>query len=106
MKIWNKPRSSGKTMRMLYVSEYTGCNIIVSTRERALMLESTAIRMGLNIPQVLAVPDFLDRCIRCSDAVIIDEGIHVLNAFITAARPGTKISDITLTCHDGVRETE
>ena len=42
MKIWNRPRGSGKTIRMLYASEYTGKNILVSTKQRAEQLEFEA----------------------------------------------------------------
>ena len=104
MTIWNKPRGSGKTIRMLYASEYTGHNIIVSTAERAHQLEATAKKLGLKIPKVLSVNNFLDRTIVCDQDIIIDESFDVLNAFVTGVRPGTKISDATLTCYEGVRD--
>lgn len=104
MRIWNKPRGSGKTTRMLYVSEYTGNNIMVATKERAHQLETTAKQMGLSIPKVLCVNDFLDRTTICDLDIIIDETFDVLQAFVTAVRPGTKISDATLTCYEGVRD--
>lgn len=104
MRIWNKPRGSGKTTRMLYASEYTGKNILVGTKEQAHILETNAKQLGLKIPKVLSVTDFIDRNTNfCSDEVIIDEALMVLEALITAVRPGTKISDATLTCYEGVR---
>jgi hypothetical protein len=104
MRIWNKPRGYGKTTRMLYASEYTGKSILVSTKERAHILESTAKQMGLQVPKVLSVTDFLDRNTYCSQDIIIDEAFDVLQAFITGIRPGIKVSDATLTCYEGVRE--
>ena len=97
MKIWNRPRGSGKTTRMLYASEYTGKNILVSTTERAHQLEFRAHQMHLNIPKVLCVTEFLDRNItRCSKDIIIDEAFDVLEVFVNSVRPGTSISDITI----------
>jgi hypothetical protein len=104
MRIWNKPRGTGKTMRMLYASEYTGKSIIVSTKERAHILENTTKREGLQIPKVLCVSDFINRDNFCSTDIIIDEALDVLESLITAVRPGTRISDATLTCYEGVRE--
>lgn len=104
MRIWNKPRGYGKTTRMLYASEYTGKSIIVSTKERAHTLEATAKRLGLTIPKVLCVSDFINRDNYCSTDIIIDEAFDVLKALITAVRPSTKISDATLTCYEGVRD--
>lgn len=100
MKIWNIPRGSGKTIRMLYASEYTGKNILVSTVTRARELEFEAHRLHLNIPHVICVNEFLDRHItKCSQDIIIDEAFDVLEAFVCGVRPGTTISDITITSH-------
>lgn len=105
MRIWNKPRGSGKTTRMLYASEYTGKNILVGTKEQAHILEMNAKQLGLKIPKVLSVTDFIDRDTNyCSREIIVDEAFSVFEALITAVRPGTKISDATLTCYEGVRE--
>lgn len=107
MRIWNKPRGSGKTTRMLYASEYTGKSILVATKRQAHILERNAEQLGLTIPKVLSVTDFNDRDTNyCSREIIIDEMPSVLEALITAVRPGTKISDATLTCYEGVREKE
>lgn len=105
MRIWNKPRGYGKTTRMLYASEYTGKSIIVATKERAHTLESYAKQLGLIIPKVLCANDFLDRETYCSQDIIVDEALDVLQALITGVRPGIKISDATLTCYEGVRLT-
>lgn len=100
MKIWNKPRGSGKTIRMLYASEYTGKNILVATRERAHQLEFEAHQKHLHIPKVLCVTEFLDRNItKCSQDIIIDEAFDVLEAFVSGVRPSTTISDITISSH-------
>ena len=105
MRIWNKPRGYGKTTRMLYASEYTGKSIVVATKEQAHILETNAKRLGLKIPKVLSVTDFIDRDANyCSREIIVDEALSVLEALITAVRPGIKISDATLTCYEGVRE--
>lgn len=105
MRIWNKPRGSGKTTRMLYASEYTGKSILVATKERAHQLETNAKQLGLTIPKVLSVNDFIDRDTNyCSREIIVDEALSVLEALITAVRPGTKISDATITCYEGVRD--
>ena len=97
MKIWNRPRGSGKTTRMLYASEYTGKNILVATMERADQLEFEAHQKHLHIPKVLCVNEFLDRHItKCSQDIIIDEAFDVLQAFVSGVRPNTTISDITI----------
>lgn len=100
MKIWNKPRGSGKTIRMLYASEYTGKNILVATKERANQLEFEAHRLHLDIPHIICVNEFLDRHItRCSQDIIVDEAFDVLEAFVVGVRPSTTISDITICSH-------
>lgn len=104
MRIWNKPRGSGKTTRMLYASEYTGNNILTDTIEHATMLENKAKQLGLKIPKVLCVRDYLDRVTPCSENIIIDEAIYVLDLLIKGVRPGIKVSDATLTCYEGVRD--
>ena len=97
MKVWNRPRGSGKTIRMLYASEYTGKNILVSTKQRAQLLEFEAHRLHLNIPHVICVNEFLDKHItKCSRDIIIDEAFDVLEAFVYGVRPTTTISDITI----------
>lgn len=106
MRIWNKPRGYGKTTRMLYASEYTGKSIVVSTKDQAHTLEATAKRLGLLIPKVLCVSDFIDRDNYCSKEILIDEAFDVFQTLITAVRPGIRISDATLTCNEGVREKE
>ena len=100
MKIWNRPRGSGKTVRMLYASEYTGKNILVSTAVRARELEFEAHKLHLNLPHIICVNEFLDRNItKCSQDIIIDEAFDVLEAFVQGVRPRTTISDITITSH-------
>lgn len=100
MKIWNRPRGSGKTTRMLYASEYTGKNILVSTKQRAEQLEFEAHKLHLHIPHIICVNEFLDRSItKCSQDIIIDEAFDVLEAFVVGVRPSTTISDITITSH-------
>ena len=89
---------------MLYASEYTGKNILVATVQRAHQLEVEARRLHLDIPKVLCVNDFLDWDItKCYQDILIDEAFDVLEAFVCGVRPGTKISDATLTCYVGVR---
>lgn len=100
MKIWNRPRGSGKTTRMLYASEYTGKNILVATKERANQLEFEAHKLHLDIPHIICVNEFLDRHItKCSQDIIIDEAFDVLEAFVVGVRPSTTISDITICSH-------
>jgi hypothetical protein len=100
MKIWNRPRGNGKTIRMLYASEYTGNNILVNTKQRAEQLEFEAHRLHLHIPHVICVNEFLDRNItKCSQDIIIDEAFDVLEAFVCGVRPSTTISDITITSY-------
>ena len=100
MKIWNRPRGSGKTIRMLYASEYTGNNILVPDKHHADTLELTAKQMNLDIPKVITVNDFVNRRYECSKNIIIDESIYCLELLIKAIRPGTSVSDITLTIDD------
>lgn len=98
MRVWNLERGKGKTIRMLYASEYTGNNIITSDLESANILEDKAKELGLNIPKVLSVSDFMYKGLPCSEEIIIDEALFVLEALIKSIRPRTKVSDITLTC--------
>ena len=96
MKIWNRPRGTGKTTRMLYASEYTGKNILVPNNERKHLLQMTAKQLHLDIPEIYTVNDFFSRVCYCSKEIIIDEAFDVLEAFVVGVRSGTKISDITI----------
>ena len=100
MRIWNRPRGSGKTVRMLYASEYTGNNILVPDKQHADILELRAKQLHLNIPKVITVKDFVNHRCECSKNIIIDESIYCLELLIKAIRPNTGISDITFTIDD------
>lgn len=102
MKVQNRPRGTGKTSRMVYLSEYTEKNIVVATKQQANHVETLAKQLGLKIPKVLTVQEFLDRSNNCSCEIIIDEALDVLKAFVTAVRPAVRVSDATLTCHENV----
>lgn len=57
MKIYSLGRCMGKTMRLLYISEYTGAPIVCATNISKQSIEQQASRFGIHIPTPIVLND-------------------------------------------------
>ena len=100
MKIFNLPRGSGKTMRMLYASEFNNAPILcknLSDKEYKLEL---AKRYGIKIPEPICVSELFCRPrsekARNINEVLVDEAIVILQEILSNNQRCTKIIGCTL----------
>lgn len=61
MKIFNLPRQKGKTMRMLYASEYNNIPILCATDASKYYLEEIASKFEIKIPKPMSVRELLKK---------------------------------------------
>ena len=100
MKIINLGRGQGKTTRLLYASEWNDTPILCATRSEKEHLIYTAKRLGLNIPEPIAVSDLTHSTIRSSDLaqkdMFVDEAHWVLQSLLNSMGMRGEIKAITL----------
>lgn len=80
MKIFNLSRGEGKTMRMLYASEFNNAPIICTTDSQKHYLMDMAKSIKLSIPEPISVSDIVCNRIkgRKFNNVLVDEMESVL----------------------------
>lgn len=88
MKILNRARGAGKTLRMIYASEVTGYRIITPTRSMAEHVKSMAEKLGCNIPEPASVDEWRDTkrhsvSLDCC-GVLIDEAKDIIDRALVA----------------------
>lgn len=101
MKIINLGRGQGKTTRLLYASEFNGFPILCATFQQKSLLMDMANKLGLEIPEPIAVTQLTKDTIQSSDVehadLLIDEAPMVLQALINQLGMYGDIKAITLT---------
>ena len=101
MKIINLPRASGKTMRLLYASEFNYIPILCPTNAAKIHLIEQANRFGLKIPEPIAVSEITSERIKNSKAtemdLLVDEAPCVLQMLLSSLGMNGEIKAITLT---------
>lgn len=80
-RIFNLPRATGKTMRMLYASEFNNVPIMCRNGASKMYLIDTAKRYRIKIPEPITVNEFIRDKHNYPD-VLIDEAFCVLKAFL------------------------
>ena len=104
MKIFNLPRASGKTMRLLYASEFNNAPILCATITQKQYLMEKARNLGLKIPEPISVADVvcnkLNRDTIKDRDILIDEVPMVLQNLLNALGMKGKVKAITLTPED------
>lgn len=93
-KVFNLPRGSGKSMRMLYASELTLTPILCANTAKG-YLKDLAQRYGIKIPEPISVDDYV-RDKAKYPRVLIDEALCVLKDFLAH----TEILGVTLSDED------
>ena len=58
-KVFNLPRGTGKSMRMLYASEFNNLPILCANRSCKESLVDTAASYKIKIPEPITVDDFI-----------------------------------------------
>lgn len=96
-KVFNLPRGSGKSMRMLYASEFAAVPILCVNKD---YLKDLAQRYGIKIPEPISVDDYV-RDKAKYPKVLIDEALCVLKDFL----PHTEILGITLSDENNDNQT-
>lgn len=88
MKILNRERRSGKTMRMIYASEVTGFRIITPTRSTARDAKALASELGCDIPEPICVEEFKDVKLHSAGfencGILIDEAESIIQDALEA----------------------
>ena len=87
IKIFNLPRGSGKTTRMLYASEFNNAPIICSTESRKRHIIKAAKELNLEIPDPLTVHEIKFNAIGRIDKYLVDNALEVLYMFLTDRMP-------------------
>lgn len=101
MKIINLPRANGKTMRLLYASEFNNIPILCPTNAAKIHLIEQANRFGLKIPEPIAVSEITTDKIKRSKAadkdLLVDEAPMALQFLLNSFGMRGKVKAITLT---------
>lgn len=82
MKVFNLPRGAGKTVRMLYTSEFNNAPILCfSQKQKECLIEKSQV-LGINIPAPITIEAFLSNKECESKKILIDEALQVLECLI------------------------
>lgn len=82
MKVFNLPRGEGKTVRMLYASEFNNAPILCFSQiQKECLIEKSQV-LGINIPAPITIEAFLSNKECESKKILIDEALHVLECLI------------------------
>ena len=104
MKIINLPRRCGKTIRLLYASDFNYTPILCSTFAQKDNLVMQAERLGLHIPEPIVVSEITSRRILGSPAadmdILVDEAPMVLQALLSSLGMRGDVKAITLTAEE------
>lgn len=102
MKIINLARGQGKTMRLLYVSEFNEIPILCRNKRMKESLLHTAREMNLKIPEPIIVDDIFSNKLRgnhekSDKGILIDDAELVLQELLYRLEVYGEIRAITLT---------
>lgn len=99
MKIINLPRGQGKTIRLLYASEFNDVPILCATHISKQYLLEMARKLRLNIPEPIVVSDFFANKIRGKriDEILVDDAEIVLQQILYSMGLNSEIKAMTIT---------
>ena len=97
MKIFNLPRQTGKTTRMLYASEYHNAPILCANQATKHYVAEMARQSQINIPKPITIDDIVNHKIksqgckgimvddieRVLQSILVQYGVDILGATIT-----------------------
>lgn len=93
-KVYNLPRGSGKSMRMLYVSEFTSAPILCTYTSKD-YLRDLAKRYEIKIPEPITVDEYVQDKAKYP-RILVDEALCALKDFL----PHTDILGVTFSDED------
>ena len=100
MKIINLGRGKGKTMRLLYASEWSDAPILCATHSHKDNLVKQAGSLGLKIPEPIIASEITTNRIRMSKAadkdLLVDEAPLVLQNLLNSLGMRGEVKAITL----------
>lgn len=102
-RIFNLPRAAGKSMRMIYASEFHKVPILCKDKDMKECLLDLSKRFGLEIPEPITINEIERGKLRgCrTKKVIIDEGYNII-ANALKEYIGCEVAAVTLT--DRIKE--
>lgn len=96
MKIYNLPRGSGKTTRMLYISEYTGYPILCRNNTQKKYVTELARQNSVRIPDPITIDKMRGRR---HTSYLIDDAEYLLQELLRmVVDPDITIDSITMSC--------
>lgn len=75
-------RCSGKTIKLVRLSEMTGAPIVCLTKGQAKYTSSFAVKINADIPKPLSIIDFYEHQDCIPDKVLVDDAIGILEALL------------------------
>lgn len=103
MKIYNLPRGSGKTTRLLYISDYNKIPILCTDDNHKMLIKQIADKQGLVIPEPICVAELGKGKTIQNNEVLVDEALEVLRCIISQIqKDNIKIGAITFTEVDNI----
>lgn len=104
MKIYSLKRGGGKSIRMLYASEFNDVPIICATESQRKILKEQAKCLGLDIPEPIIAKELNDaRTAKTTTTVLVDEIPTVLQS-VLSEYGSYKIIGGTLTADEGGKD--
>ena len=101
MKIINLRRGCGKTIRLLYASEYNQSPILCATNISKQYLVDMAEQLHLNIPEPIAASELTGDGVRKTSLldqdILVDEAPMVLQSLLSSLGMRGEVKAITLT---------
>ena len=91
--IYNLPRASGKTTRLMYLSEHYQVPILCCSSAMKDILIERARQYGVDMPNPMTIHDWRWNESDNNRKVIIDEPFHVLSDLLNAEIVATAFSD-------------
>lgn len=91
--IYNLPRASGKTIRLMYLSEHYQVPILCCSSETKDILIARAKQYGIDMPNPMTIYDWRLNESGNNRKVIIDEPFHILRDLLDAEIVATAFSD-------------
>lgn len=92
-RIYNLPRASGKTTRLMYLSEHYQVPILCCSSDMKDILIERARQYGIDIPTPMTIHDWRWNGSGNNRKVIIDEPFHVLSDLLNTEIVATAFSD-------------
>lgn len=83
MKLFNLPRGGGKTMRMLYASEYHNAPILCTTCKHKQYIVDMAKRQNINIPEPITLSDIVNNRTTNINDILVDDMDYVLSQLLS-----------------------